>query len=203
MKVTYDFGRCIVCLESPPGDEEHIIPQSIGGRLKAHVLCNNCNKRFGSELIGNLKRNPSIRLAMEYLKNELPSLYWKFLDKAKYVGDTEDGTKIYVSNRKSKKKILPSIGSNGSIIRDTYEAKGVLENILKRQGLHESEVAKYKEEFEQLEEDVPLALPSGHVFIKKHTPILRPYLENNEIDDRLYTSWIQVVSATVRPKNTS
>lgn len=187
MKITYNFTKCIICLKNPPGDQEHIIPQSIGGRLKAHVLCTECNKRFGSELIGNLKSVPEIRLAMEHLKDELPSLYWRFLDKAKFVGDAEDGTKIYASNRKPKKKVLPAKGRNGSIILDTKEAKKALETDLERQDFPEEVIAKYKEEFEQLEEEVPLVLPNKNIFIKKHIPVLRPNLETVKMDDRLPT----------------
>ena len=39
MKVKFDFDRCILCTENPADSWEHIIPDIIGGRLQARILC--------------------------------------------------------------------------------------------------------------------------------------------------------------------
>lgn len=43
-------GTCFSCLEMRSLTEEHIIPQSIGGRLKAKLYCKECNDKFGQAL---------------------------------------------------------------------------------------------------------------------------------------------------------
>ena len=34
---------CILCISNKPDSKEHIIPEIIGGRIKAKILCKNCN----------------------------------------------------------------------------------------------------------------------------------------------------------------
>lgn len=41
---------CFICKKPQPLTLEHIIPQSIGGRLKAKLYCKICNDTFGHEL---------------------------------------------------------------------------------------------------------------------------------------------------------
>lgn len=43
-------GTCFSCLEMRSLTEEHIIPQAIGGRLKAKLYCKECNDKFGEVL---------------------------------------------------------------------------------------------------------------------------------------------------------
>ena len=53
----------MVCPNTGPLSEEHIIPSSIGGRLTANIICKNCNDRFGRLIEAKLKDDPAIRLA--------------------------------------------------------------------------------------------------------------------------------------------
>lgn len=39
--------KCFSCLRSRPLTQEHIIPQAVGGRLKAKLYCKECNDTFG------------------------------------------------------------------------------------------------------------------------------------------------------------
>jgi len=45
--VNIPVNQCFSCLSSKPLTEEHIIPQAIGGRLKANLYCKECNDTFG------------------------------------------------------------------------------------------------------------------------------------------------------------
>jgi hypothetical protein len=42
--------RCFVCTEPRALTVEHVIPQAIGGRLKARLYCKICNEAFGDDL---------------------------------------------------------------------------------------------------------------------------------------------------------
>jgi HNH endonuclease len=188
MKWPYEFEKCILCKINPPENWEHIIPESLGGRLQAKLLCVSCNSTLGSELIGNLKQNASIRLIMEDLKNELPSLYAKLMDKATFVGKSPDGTLIRVSRTNKGQKVLPSRGIDGSIIQDTKEASKTLENILVKDNLPLDEIEKLKLIFAELEEDAPLDISGSFTFVKRPLTRLQPELNPKvEIDDRLPT----------------
>ena len=188
MKWPYEFEKCILCKINPPENWEHIIPESLGGRLQAKLLCVSCNSTLGSELIGNLKQNASIHLIMEDLKNELPSLYAKLMDKVTFVRKSPDGTLIRVSRTNKGQKVLPSRGIDGSIIQDTKEASKTLENILVKDNLPRDEIEKLKRIFAELEEDAPLVISGGFTFVKRPLTRLQPELNPKvEIDDRLPT----------------
>jgi len=188
MKWPYEFEKCIVCKTSPPENWEHVIPESLGGRLQAKLLCISCNSTLGSQLIGNLKQNASIRLIMEDLKNELPFLYSQLMNKATFVGKSSDGTLIRVSRTNKSQKVLPSRGTDGSIIQDTREASKSLENILTKDNIPLDEIEKFKKKFAGLEEDIPLDVSGGYTFMKRPLIRLQPELNPNvEIDDRLQT----------------
>jgi len=85
MIIEYDYKKCIVCLDRPPGDPEHIIPQMLGGRLAAYMLCDQCNHRFGSQLVSSLKTDISIRLAVEGVKDVVPDFASQFLERSEYI----------------------------------------------------------------------------------------------------------------------
>ena len=49
-------NRCFVCKDPRPLTLEHIIPQAIGGRLKAKLYCKVCNDTFGHVLDDEISR---------------------------------------------------------------------------------------------------------------------------------------------------
>ena len=135
--------------------------------MQARLLCVSCNSTLGSELIGNLKSNATIRLIMEDLKNELPALYSRLMDKTTFVGKAPDGSKIRVSQTRKGRKVLSSKGMDGSIIQDTKEASKTLENILVKDKVFPDEIEKLKKVFSELEEDVLLNVSDNFTFEKK------------------------------------
>jgi len=141
---------------------------------------------MGSELIGGLKQNASIRLIMEDLKTELPVLYSQLMDKAIFVGKSPDGSLVRVSHTNNTHKVLSSKGVNGSIIQDTKEAGKTLESMLTKNNTSSDEIKRLKKVFDELEENIPLNVPDGHTFIKHSPSPLQPELNPNAIiNDRL------------------
>jgi uroporphyrinogen-III decarboxylase len=43
-------SACFACKETKVLTEEHIIPQALGGRLKAKLYCKTCNENFGKDI---------------------------------------------------------------------------------------------------------------------------------------------------------
>lgn len=151
MKVDYEFEKCILCMKNVPENWEHIIPESLGGRIQAKILCISCNSTLGSVLIGNLKQNASIRLIMEQIKGEIPNLYSQLMDKATFVGKTLDGSLVHVSQAGKNSKVLRSKGANDSIIQDTRDASKTLEKILTKNKVSPDEIERVKKYLLNLE----------------------------------------------------
>lgn len=185
MYISYEFENCIICQKSPPGDPEHIIPESLGGRLSARILCNKCNHTFGSTLVSRIKSDPSIRFAIEALKDEIPGLYGNFQKKNEFIGESIDGSRVRVSRSGNELRVLPSKGGEGSIILDTGEAVKALEKKLERADASAEEIENWKTRFSNLDEDIQLRIPTGETFVKRPLPSLRRQIHGESIDDRL------------------
>lgn len=188
MKVDYEFKKCILCMKSVPENWEHIISESLGGRIQAKILCTSCNSTLGSELIGNLKQNASIQLIMEQLKGEIPHLYSQLMKKATFVGKAHDGSLVHVAQVGRNSKVIPSKGENDSIIQDTKEASKTLEKILTKNKVSPDEIERLKKIFVELGENIPLEVSENYTFMKRPIPKLQLKLDpKNEIDNRLAT----------------
>ncbi len=68
MIIQIKFKKCSLCLKTVKLTSEHIIPKSIGGTLEAKIQCSACNSLLGTKLVSQIKKNPSIRLAIRNLK---------------------------------------------------------------------------------------------------------------------------------------
>lgn len=56
--------------------EEHIIPNSIGGKIKSYwLLCRNCNSRFGNTIDSDFARSYEDIVAMINLKRDQQKEY--------------------------------------------------------------------------------------------------------------------------------
>ena len=187
MKWPYEFEKCIFCKINPPGNWEHIIPESLGGRLQVKALCVSCNSTLGSELIGNLKDNVSIRLIIEDLKDELPKLYSRLMNKATFLAKSPDGSLARISRSNGNQKVLSSKGSDGSMTHDTKNARKILESILlKNHNASSDEIIKFNKMFDELKENTPLDISDGSTVINRTLSHVQPELDPKvKIDDRL------------------
>jgi hypothetical protein len=177
---------CILCNSRTPGYPEHVIPDFLGGRLVAPILCNVCNHGRGAELAATAKKDPSVRLAVESLQGRIPGFARKFLEGAEYEGRAADGSVVQASRRSNDLRILPSKGVEDSLILDTKEAETALAKKLRRSGKTEEEVADYTKRFADLGEDQLFTIPTGETFVKRPTPSLKPQLSGSLANDRLF-----------------
>ncbi len=56
-KMDKNIGMCFACTKNRKLTKEHIIPQAIGGRLKAKLYCKKCNSEFGRQLDNEISNN--------------------------------------------------------------------------------------------------------------------------------------------------
>jgi hypothetical protein len=66
----YAFDRCPICLAPDPASQEHVPPESLGGRVRT-LLCGPCNNQLGSRVEGELLdwRDDAIRHARASAEN--------------------------------------------------------------------------------------------------------------------------------------
>jgi hypothetical protein len=63
------FNFCVLCLDDKlPLSEEHIFPESAGGRLKKSILCKTCNEKLGNSIDGPFLDLKHIQLARSILQ---------------------------------------------------------------------------------------------------------------------------------------
>jgi len=140
-------SRCILCLKSSDLSEEHIIPESIGGRLSIRFLCTSCNSIFGRTVEKTAKSDPSIRIALENLSQEIPDLYSQLTEKQSFQGKSKAGT-VPGYIRKGEFVVKSNKMADGSLIQPTKTARKSIEIILRRQGCTQKQIEKALSKFD-------------------------------------------------------
>lgn len=162
MIVKTNFENCIICLQNPVEGLEHIIPECIGGRLKSNLLCKKCNNKLGYQFVGEIKNDPTFRLAVEALKGKLPGLSSQFLEKATYTGFSVDGTSVRLTKRGKQLQILRHENKEKGVLElDNVNAENYLIKRLQRASRPEDEIKKIIRSFRDLDNLEPLIIPTG------------------------------------------
>jgi len=185
MKVPTQLQKCIICCERPIDTWEHILPESVGGRLQARILCGTCNSEVGSEIEADIKSDASIRLAIEHLKRELPDLYGKMQNHQRFIGKDSQSRKVKMYCRKGKIRVRTETIDDGSLIQDTDKARGDLQRMLRKKGIGELEISRVLEQFDTLPEDQRVKLPYGLVVAKWSIGSAQPDLTAPLMDNRV------------------
>src|SRR2546422_9209751 len=97
---------------------EHMIPRALGGKFTARFLCKSCNDLLGSRVEPMAKKDPSIRYAIEALKDSIPDLAAALTEGQIYVADTPHG-KVRGVVKKGSFRILAKRQDDGSVIQPT------------------------------------------------------------------------------------
>lgn len=133
MDIPWHGDQCILCLNQYELTNEHIIPDSLGGRLTSQFLCIKCNSTLGRKIEHAARFDPSIRIAVQQLANDIPELVKKLSEKQRHIGQSESGLSPgFICNGDFRifSKELP----DGSLVQPTEVAKKTVEKILKKSG---------------------------------------------------------------------
>ena len=166
MKIAFDFDKCVYCFKNPVASWEHIIPDIIGGKLKAKLLCRNCNNELGSKLISKIKTDPSIRLAVKNLKNEIPELFETIEKNQIYNAKDKNDNYIKLRYKNSKLETIAHKKEDGSLILDTQKGVKNIEQMLRREGLSEDKIADRIQSFKKLEDNKIIQLSKAVRVVK-------------------------------------
>ena len=147
MELPWFDSSCILCLKRGDLSEEHIIPKSIGGRLSIRFLCTNCNSILGRTVEKAAISDPSIRIAIENLRQDIPVLYSQLTEKQPFQGKSKAGTVPgYIRN--GEFVVKSNKMADGSLIQPTETARKSIEIILRRQGCTQGQIEEALSKFD-------------------------------------------------------
>lgn len=140
--------KCIFCDLSKNFNDEHIIPESIGGNIIINNVCVDCNSKFGSEIDIKLTRNKHIYDSYRELSKEFNlNLEFSFND-AYY--QLSNGQKVKAVKRSKERKALINKIAKNEFITDKDEERfyiQYLRNKGKQKNLSEPEINKVIDDF--------------------------------------------------------
>jgi len=168
MRIKSNFKICSICLKEIELTFEHIIPESLGGILESDIQCADCNnKNLGSKLVSKAKRTYTIRLAISYLRKNLPKLFKKIEEGQEYLAHKIDKTTSEAVLKDGKIKSKAEKAHDGSINVDRQDTEKKLREILAKEGLSKEDIEKKLDEFKKIEVDKPHKLTDNITVIKR------------------------------------
>lgn len=130
--------------------EEHLIPAALGGRLTAIFICRDCNSSLGHRTEAAARSDPTIRLLVNGLAPEIPTLAQTLAEGSRYVGHSPGGkARGYVKG--AEFVVRPKTNPDGSLIQPTPDALTSIDTILRRRGYD----APFRAEAIRLLDDAP------------------------------------------------
>lgn len=111
----------------------HLVPQSLGGFVWAWTHCTSCNNLLGSAIEFEVKRDDSIRHALEHeLAGVIPDIAAAFASGQKYLGQSDAGN-LSASFRDGGFE-LGTTKLEGSLVQDQERARRSVATMLERAG---------------------------------------------------------------------
>jgi HNH endonuclease len=188
MKAPSGFNKCSICLSEEKLTFEHIIPESLGGFLKVDIQCAKCNNDdLGRKLVSKAKRTYTVRLAIRYLKNELPELFQSIEEGQEYsVRRSDDiSTTAFFKHGTIVSKAGPDI--DGSIVVDQRDTENNLKSRLRKEGFTEEQIKTKLDEFNSINYDQPFQISRTLKVIKRKFVSLFPLAGDVDMDERVIT----------------
>lgn len=165
MKVPWSGNKCILCLQEDSLCEEHVIPESLGGRLTCNFLCRSCNSKLGHGLEATAKSDPSILLAARNLQSDIPSLSSTLIHSYPHIGHSDPGpAKGYIKNNEFR--VLSRKLEDGSLIQPTDDARKSIIKILQKAGYNQLPIQKALASFDNAPEDNKIEIFPGLEIVK-------------------------------------
>lgn len=176
MRIPWKETRCILCLRKGVLTVEHIIPKAVGGRLTVRFLCKRCNDSLGSQVEPLVKRDPSIRLAVEALRDSIPDLAAEMTEGQAYIADSPRG-KVRGFVKKGNFRVIAKQESDGSIIVPTQDGAKHIERILRKSGANTRAIRDAIHRYDTSAEATPIRIGDEATAVKWPVRSLRPHLE--------------------------
>lgn len=183
-KIPWSGKNCILCLKEEPLTREHIIPAQIGGVLWARFLCKACNSYLGAEVEAAVRKDPSIRLAVENLQGELPGLADALSEGLPYVGTSEGGT-VRMIGRAGELRVQGGTQQDGSLILSPNSSREHIRAEARRRGMAPADIDAILERFDELPQNMRTELMPGYEVINWRVDEIRPALDGPMLSERV------------------
>ncbi len=178
--------QCIACCKNDADSFEHIIPKCIGGRFQINFLCSSCNNfKFGSKLVGGLKKDPSIRIAISNLRKQLPDLYQSMENGQDYVASNKSGDSVKLKLKEGRHEVKFEKREDGSLIVDPDIGKSNISKILEKDGCSPQDIQQYIQDIDSMPENKTVNLTKRSGVTKHSIDSIVPDLGSDFIDDKL------------------
>ena len=139
----------------------HLVPESLGGFVWARTLCAACNNGLGTRVEAGVKKDPTIRYALEHaLADKLPELAQKFAEGQSYVVPSEQGP-LEARYRGGGVELGTTKFNDGSLVQARDRAAQTVETMLERAGANAEERREALERIEAAEVGELLDLGRG------------------------------------------
>lgn len=162
---------------------EHVIPDVLGGILRAPMLCADCNSWCGAQLDRQVQADDSLRLAALALGERLPQIRDRVLHKMKAASVSDRGA-TEGDVRYCQFKVRPSVQPDGSLIQSTEDGRKAVEQILRKRGADESTVIHALAKFDGAPFGQRVSLHPDLDVIQWQTKEIRQVLKGETGDDR-------------------
>lgn len=179
--VPWNHPRCIVCLANDRAlTLEHVIPDCLGGRLTSVFLCKSCNSTLGHKVEAAAKSDPSIRIAMQRLRDQIPALAARLEDEQAVIAKSSGGT-IRGTVRKGEFRAHAHKAPDGSLIQPTDIGRRSLQRILKKHGYDEEPIRTAIATFEITPDNQRIEVAPGVEIVKWSIESLSPDFSKGEL----------------------
>lgn len=184
MKVPWPHDRCIACGNRAVLTEEHLIPQSLGGRLTADLLCKPCNDALGHRIEALAKRDPAIVLAIRNFESTHPEQAQRVADGMDLIVHSEGGTSK-ARRRGSDLRVKAHQLPDGSLIQPTDEARKSVQRMLQKRGIPPVPLEGALRKFDAAPPDERVEIEPGLEIVKWSVTQVRPDLSGNPVNPLL------------------
>jgi uncharacterized protein YlaI len=181
MLVPWEGNKCILCGRVNGLTKEHLIPQSIGGKLYTIFLCKKCNDELGRDIEYAIRTDPSIRIAAHRLADKIPVIADMLSERQQYIGYSKGG-KVKGIIKNGEFRVREQKENNGSLRQPTDRARRSIEKILKKITPDIDIIKKALDDFDKAPEDTRIHLAKGLEFAKWRLKKVEPLLDGKPMD---------------------
>jgi hypothetical protein len=165
MKVPWPHDRCIACGNLAVLTEEHLIPQSLGGRLTADFLCKSCNDDLGRRIEALAKKDPAIVLAIRNFEARHPEQARRLADGMDLIVHSEGGSSR-ARRRGNSIRVRAHQLPDGSLVQPTDDARESVRRILEKQGTPPTPLEDALRKFDSAPSDERVEIAPGLEIVK-------------------------------------
>ncbi|MDX2145787.1 MAG: HNH endonuclease [Rhodospirillaceae bacterium] len=160
MHINWPHDQCIICLRADNERTiEHVIPAAIGGRLTSNFLCKPCNDLVGAKIEADVRKDPSVRIAMTHLRPAIPKVAEQVEENQLIKIRSANGS-ISGFIKDGVPQVMPHTATDGTLISSTGFGRDSVKRILERNGASEDFISASLEQFDSTPDNQTLRITS-------------------------------------------